>query len=197
MEARLTVCCWPLPIVTSVSVTPGICRMSAATRSTRADVAASVEPSGARTLTSNCDWSSTGRKFLPTNLKSGTMLKMTSAQAVTTTQRCAIENRSIAVYVRSIGLYQRDSFDVFGARTSCGSRRETSSEGGADAVSSVAVSYVVARAPGSPTTVLDSSASADGASASDGAVPVADPSAAVSRLMSRAASIGVSVNETK
>ena len=91
MEARLTVCCWPPPIVTSVSVTPGICRMSAATRSTSADVAASVEPSGARTLTSNCDWSSTGRKFLPTNLKSGTMLKMTSAQAVTTTQRCAIE----------------------------------------------------------------------------------------------------------
>ena len=71
--------------------------MSAAIFSTSAEVAASVEPSGARTLTSNCDWSSTGRKFLPTNLKSGTMLKITSTHATTTAQRCAIDHLSIHV----------------------------------------------------------------------------------------------------
>src|SRR5919199_108268 len=154
IEAELTTCCCPPPMVTSVSVTPGSLRRSAATFSTRALVAASVEPSGARTLTSNCDWSSTGRKFLPTNLKSGTMLKMTSTHARTTAQRCAIDHRSIHVYVRSIGLYQRDSFDECGACSPCGA---LPSEGGDE---------------------------------------VRAPSAASARLIRRAASIGVSVNET-
>src|ERR1044072_4105349 len=132
MEAALTVCCCPPPMGTSVSVRPGSWRMSAEIFSTSAEVAASVEPSGERTLTSNCDWSSTGRKFLPTNLKSGTMLKTTSTHASTMAQRCAIDHLSIHVYVRSMGLYQRDSFEECGALTSCSMPGDaTSSEGGA------------------------------------------------------------------
>jgi hypothetical protein len=42
-------------MVTSVSVTPGSRFNSSAMRSTVVEVEASVEPSGARTLTSNCD----------------------------------------------------------------------------------------------------------------------------------------------
>ena len=59
-----------------------------------AKLLARLDPSGARTEISNCDWSSTGKKFLPTNMNSGTMLKKTRAQSVTITHRCAIENRS-------------------------------------------------------------------------------------------------------
>src|SRR5436853_6552288 len=98
-------------MVVSVASTPGIFLNSAAIFSTVAEVAGNVFPSGARTLTSNCDWSSTGRKFLPTNLKSGTMLIMTPRHNKTTTQRCAIDHFNIHVYVRSIGRYQRDSFE--------------------------------------------------------------------------------------
>ena len=61
------------------------------------------KPSGARTLISNCDWSSTGRKFLPTNMKSGTMLTITSKQASHDHPTMPIDHVSILVYVRSIG----------------------------------------------------------------------------------------------
>src|SRR5215212_1474164 len=96
-----------------------------------------------------------------------------------------------------MGLYQRDSFDEWRER---GSRAApgvaTSSEGGASDASCAAVSCAAAKAPGSPATTFDSSASPAGASPSDGGTPVPGPSAGASRLMSRAASIGVSVNET-
>ena len=96
-----------------------------------------------------------------------------------------------------MGLYQRDSFEELGA---CSSRAAsgcaTSSDAGALVTSRVAVARAAASAPGSPATTEDSSASAEGASPSDGTVPVPGPSAAASRLISRAASMGVSVNET-
>ena len=97
MVPALTTCCWPPPTVDSVSVTPGILRISEAMRSKSCDVAPMLDPSGARTEISNCDWSSTGRKFLPTNMNSGTMLINTSRQTSTITQRWAIENRSSVV----------------------------------------------------------------------------------------------------
>jgi hypothetical protein len=43
---------------------------------------------------SNCDWSSTGRKFLPMSMNSGTVLMTTSTQRATTAQRWAIAQRS-------------------------------------------------------------------------------------------------------
>ena len=97
MDATFTCSCAPPPIVVSVSVTPVNFRTSAEIRSAKAEVAASVEPSGARKLISNCDWSSTGRKFFPTNMNNGTMLMITTIQAVTTTQRWAIDQVSIRV----------------------------------------------------------------------------------------------------
>ena len=127
------------------------------------------------------------------------MLMIASTHAITTTHRCAIDQRSITVYVRSIGLYQRDSFDECCApisRAECGPAEATSSEGGASVISPSAVSYDVLSAPGSPATVFDSSASPAGASPSLGMLAVPGPSAAAVRLMRRAASIGVSVNET-
>src|SRR5215207_1816453 len=96
-----------------------------------------------------------------------------------------------------MGLYQRDSFEERGALTSCAARGSAnSSDGGASVASCAAVSRADANAPGSPATTFDSSASPEGASPSDGGTPVPGPSAGASRLMSRAASIGVSVNET-
>ena len=57
-------------------------------RSATVVVAASVEPSVVRTLISNCDWSSTGRKFLPTSMNSGTMLRITKPHSPIIIQRC-------------------------------------------------------------------------------------------------------------
>ena len=73
------------------------------TVSAKLDVEDSVAPSGARTLISNCAWSSTGKKFLPTNIKSGTVLTITSTDNSTIAQRCCIDHWSIQVYVRSMG----------------------------------------------------------------------------------------------
>src|SRR5829696_6509044 len=96
-----------------------------------------------------------------------------------------------------MGLYQRDSFEECGAFISRAARGPAnSSGGGASLASCAAVSRADANAPGPPATAFDSSASPAGASPSDGGTPVPGPSAGASRLMSRAASIGVSVNET-
>ena len=103
MFATLTICCWPLPMVVSVSVTPGNFRASAAMRSASAEVNDRVDPSGARRLISNCDWSSIGRKFLPTNMNSGIVLTITITDNPTIAQRWPIDHSSIFVYARSMG----------------------------------------------------------------------------------------------
>ena len=54
-SAALTCSCWPPPIVVNVSVTPGNFLMSAEMRSARLDVEPRVDPSGVRTVISNCD----------------------------------------------------------------------------------------------------------------------------------------------
>ena len=85
------------PTVVSVSRTSGNRRKSAAIRSRIVVVAASPEPSGARTVTWNSDRSSVGVKPLPIAWNSGTMLPITRTQTMTITHRCAIDQRSIAM----------------------------------------------------------------------------------------------------
>ena len=60
-------------------------------------VAASELPSGVRTSTLNCDWSSAGKKFLPTNINSGTIERITTTLSATIDLRCAIDHVSMRV----------------------------------------------------------------------------------------------------
>ena len=71
--------------------------MSRAICSAVAVVAAREVPSGDRTSTLNCDWSSVGRKFFPTNMKSGTMLQTVRKQKAMTVFLWAMDQRSMAV----------------------------------------------------------------------------------------------------
>src|SRR5580700_5838685 len=85
--------------------------MSCAMRSERFVVAASEVPSGVRTSTLYCEASSSGRKFLPTRAKSGTIESTTSTLASTTVLRCAIDHVNMRVYQVSRWRKRKDSFD--------------------------------------------------------------------------------------
>src|SRR5439155_606273 len=65
--------------------------MSAAICVPRRSVALRFQPSGARTTTSNCDVSSSGRKFLFTAMPSGATLNRVSTVRTTTTHRRLLE----------------------------------------------------------------------------------------------------------
>ena len=58
-------------------------------------VVSTLEPSGARTLTSKRPSSSSGRKFLLTILNSGTVVAKTRKQSTTITQRWRIDHLSM------------------------------------------------------------------------------------------------------
>ena len=58
-------------------------------------VASRLVPSGARTLTSNPDWSSCVMKVTLTNRKSGTLERSTSTASEATMPRCAIDQSSM------------------------------------------------------------------------------------------------------
>ena len=94
--------CGSSPIVTTVVSISGSLRMRAAIDSMIVCVDCRLAPSGARTFTWNCDSSSTGRKFLLTALPRGTVDTNTSNATMPTTHRCAIDQSSIRMYVRSI-----------------------------------------------------------------------------------------------
>src|ERR1039457_3450197 len=68
-------------------------------------------PSGVRMRTLYCDWSSCGTKFLPTNLNSGAIERMTHAQAATMTPRCAMLQVSMRVYQKSRCLKTNESLE--------------------------------------------------------------------------------------
>ena len=86
------------PTVVTVCVTPGSARISCAMRSAISAVASALVPSGARTLTSNCAWSSTGRKPLGHVLhRAGRTSRATARTRRTTTQRWRITSASIAM----------------------------------------------------------------------------------------------------
>ena len=83
--------------VTSVNSTSGICRIAALIRLAMTFIAARLVPSGARRVTSNCDWSSSGVKFTAVILKSGTLEASTSTAPAATRPRCAIAHSSTRV----------------------------------------------------------------------------------------------------
>src|ERR1019366_361018 len=111
MTALLTLLSALPPAVSRVCATPGNLRTSCAICSARLVVAAMEGPSGVRMRTLDCDWSSCGMKFLPTNIKSGPMERMTPTLAAPTTPRCAMLQVSMRVYQLSRCLKTKDSLE--------------------------------------------------------------------------------------
>ena len=72
---------------TSVNATSGIWRIRVAIRLAMISVASRLVPSGARSPTSNSDWSSFGMKFLLVIMNSGTLLSSTSTAMPATMPR--------------------------------------------------------------------------------------------------------------
>ena len=114
------------------SCTPGIARGSArAMRSAMSAVAARLVPSGARTLTSNCAWSSSGRKPLATVLPSGTSEhERQQRRRARSTQRWRItqrEHRHVDALDRAV-----EAVDQRARASSCArrARRRASRSGG-------------------------------------------------------------------
>ena len=81
--------CGSAPIVTSVYRTPSSARTRFAIDSMIVWVDSRLEPSGARTRTSNWDSSSLGRKFLLATAPSGKVARNVRAMTATTIQRWA------------------------------------------------------------------------------------------------------------
>src|SRR4051794_32389372 len=119
MEALLTERSALPPAVVSVWATPGRARMSCAILSATLVVVGSELPSGVRTRTLNCDWSSAGRKFLPTYLKSGPIEKTTRTLIATMVLRCAIDHVSMRVYQTSRNLKKNDSLELCSPAFAC------------------------------------------------------------------------------
>src|SRR5260370_12564906 len=88
-------------------------------RSARLVVAASEVPSGVRIRTLYCDWSSCGRKFVPTNMTRGTIDRITPTLAATTTPRCDMLHVSMRVYQVSRNLKKNDSLEECCAAPVC------------------------------------------------------------------------------
>ena len=80
---------------TSVNATSGSCRIRVAIRFAMISVASRLVPSGARSPTSNSDWSSFGMKFLLAIMNSGTLLSSTSTATPATMPRCASDHCSV------------------------------------------------------------------------------------------------------
>ena len=80
--------------VMSVKSTSGIRRMAAPSRLASTSIAARLVPSGARNVTSNCDWSSSGVKFTAVTRKSGMLDSSTSTVPTATRPRWAIAHSS-------------------------------------------------------------------------------------------------------
>ena len=81
----------------TVVSTSGSLRTRAAIDSAIVCVVCRLAPSGARTLTWNCDSSSCGRKFLLTRIMSGTVMKNVITMTTTMTQRWAIDQSSMRI----------------------------------------------------------------------------------------------------
>src|SRR6516225_2927971 len=111
MEALFTDLSALPPAVIRVWETPGRPRTSCAMRSATLVVAARDVPSGVRMRTLYCDWSSCGRKFLPTNMKRGTIDRITPTLPAITTPRCAMLQVSMRVYQVSRNLKKKDSLE--------------------------------------------------------------------------------------
>ncbi len=90
-------------MVRSVAVTSGSSRTRAPIDSRMTRVDSRLEPSGARTVTSNCDSSSLGMKFLLATMKRGTVVAKVRSMTTTTAKRWRMDHPRIAMYVLSTG----------------------------------------------------------------------------------------------
>ena len=83
--------------VTRVKSTSGMRRMAALIRLAITFIAARLVPSGARRVTSNCDWSSSGVKLTAVIRNSGTLDSSISTVATATRPRWRIAHSSSRV----------------------------------------------------------------------------------------------------
>ncbi len=104
MVAWLGVCAGSSAVVVSVNATSGRrSRTRAAIRVASRAVFSRLVPSGARTLTSNSDWSSSGMNVLFAAMNNGAVDSNTSSAPAITSRVCAIAQASMRPYSASIG----------------------------------------------------------------------------------------------